>query len=323
MNRIQTRALVEGAVFAAVTVVIGIIGFYIPIISLISVVWSVPTILVAFRHGFRTSVISSVASSILVSVLTQPMEGLRFFIGFGLPGIIMGYLLKKKQGPVKTIFITGVVLAAASIVTLYLGMLAIGVNIANAYDYLFGMITKAYNEASSSMLDMYSSIGVSREELLKSIAVFEKSIDLLKLTLPAILLLSGLMLAYLNFKLTRLVLKRINHLIDDVKPFSMWRLSKKWGLFSAFILLLAIIQMSLVRAAPLNALTLNIFTILSMTGLVLGVSVAKFFFDKHSVPKALKAIILFFLIFAFGNATMLLGVFDMVLDLRKLKQDSI
>ena len=56
MDRIQTRALVEGAIFAAITVVIGIIRFYIPIIALISIIWSVPTILIAFRHGFKVSI---------------------------------------------------------------------------------------------------------------------------------------------------------------------------------------------------------------------------------------------------------------------------
>lgn len=319
MNRIQTRALVEGAIFAAITVVIGIIRFYVPIVAIISIIWSVPTILIAFRHGFRVSINSVVVSSVLVAVMTQPIQGLGFFIGFGLPGIIMGYLLKKKLSPWKTVFFTGIVLAVCSVVSIYLGMLVAGVDIVKAYDKMFIDMKNAYSEAVNSIANTYGMMGVSREEILKGTAVFEKSLDLMKLILPGGILFSGIMFSFVNFKLTRLVLKRINYLIEDVKPFSLWRLSDKWMVFVMSMLLYTVVEIYLIKLPQLYAFTMNIFTVTTILFMVFGLSVTKFFLDKYTVTKTLKGIIMFLLLAAFSNITMLIGVFDMLFDFRKLR----
>ncbi|MCX7709144.1 MAG: YybS family protein [Clostridia bacterium] len=318
MNRIQTKALVEGAIFAAITVVIGIITFYIPLVALISIVWSVPTILIAFRHGFKVSIYSVVVSSVLVAVVTQPIEGLRFFIVFGLPGIVMGYLLNKNVRPEKTIFFTSIVLSICGIAGIYLGMLALGVNIENVYDKFFLNIKSAYVEAANA----YRMMGVSREEIAKTTEIFEKNLDLMKLILPGVIFLSGVLLSFMNFKLTKLVLKRINYSIEDVKPFSQWRLSNKGMLFVTAMLLFAVVETSMIRLPQLNALATNIFTVMMMVFMVLGFSVSKFFLDKYSVPKVFKGVFLFFALFSFSQIMMLVGVLDMAVDIRKLRNKS-
>lgn len=316
MNRIQTKALVEGAVFATITVIIGIIRFYVPIVSLISVIWSVPTILIAFRHGFKVSINSVIVSSILVAVMTQPIQGLGFFLGFGLPGIIMGYLLKKQLSPWKTIFITSVVFAVSSVVSVYLGMLVIGVDILNAYDKIFIDIKNAYSEASNSMANM---MGMSSKDMLEGTARFEKSMEVVKLILPGGVLASGIIISFINFKLTKLVLKRINYFISDVKPFSLWRLSNKWMVLVMSVLIYATVEIYLIKLPQLHALTMNIFTITTLVLMVLGLSVIKFFLDKYMASKAAKAIIILLLLAFVGNITMFIGILDMLFDFRKLQ----
>lgn len=319
MDRIKTTALVEGAIFAAITVVIGVIRFYAPFVAAIAIVWSVPTILIAFRHGFKVSINSAVVSSALVAIMTQPIEGLGFFIGFGLPGIIMGYLLKKKLSPGVTILITSIVLSVCSVASFYLGMLAIGVDIVKEYDKMFIDMKNAYSEAIDSISNIYGMMGVSRQEILKGTEAFEKSMEFMKLILPGGIFISGVILSFINFKLTRLVLKRINYFIEDVKPFSLWRLSRK-GMISVMSLLLFMVAgMYLIKLPQLYTLTMNIFTLIMMLFAVLGLSVAKYFFDKYKFPKVLKGILMILLLTTLGNITMLVGVLDVPFDFRKLK----
>lgn len=323
MNRIQTRALVEGSIFAAITVMIGIIKFYIPVIAVISIVWSVPTILIAFRHGFKVSVYSAIVSSILVTIMTQPIEGLGFFIGFGLPGIVMGYLLKKKLSPEKIILITGFVLAICGFVSIYLAMLAVGTDIIKAYDKLFIEMQNAYNEAINSMSDAYSKMGIRREDLLKGSEAFAKNLELVKMIVPAGILMSGIIMSFINFKLTRLVLKKINYYINDVKPFSQWALSNKWKIIVMSILLCTAVELYLVKLPQLNILSMNIFSIITAILALQGLSVIKFYLDKYAVPKALKVIIILLLFYSLGNVILLISVFDMLFDLRKLQESGI
>ena len=114
----------------------------------------------------------------------------------------MGYLLKKKLKPEMTIFFTSIVLAICSVVSIYLGMLVVGIDITKAYNKMFIEMKNMYSEAVNSMSNM---MGVSREEILKGTASFEKSMELLKLIFPGGLLVSGIILSFINFKLTKLV----------------------------------------------------------------------------------------------------------------------
>ena len=89
--------------------------------------------------------------------------------------------------------------------------------------------------------------------------------------------------------------------------------------FVLALLIFAVVEIYLIKLPHLYALTMNIFTITLILFMILGLSVTKFFLDKFEVPKALKGIIMFFLLVAFSNITMLIGVFDTVFDFRKLR----
>jgi uncharacterized protein YybS (DUF2232 family) len=183
---------------------------------------------------------------------------------------------------------------------------------------MFIDMKNAYSEAADSIANAYSMMGVSREDILKGTADFEKNMDMMKLILPGCILASGILMSFINFKLTRLVLKRINYMIEDVKSYSLWRLSNKWLIFIMSMLLYAIVEIYLIKLPQLYALTMNIFTVTMILLLVLGLSVAKFFLDKYTIPKAVKGIILFLLLIAFSNIVMLISIFDILFDFRKL-----
>jgi uncharacterized protein YybS (DUF2232 family) len=95
-------------------------------------------------------------------------------------------------------------------------------------------------------------------------------------------------------------------------------LSNKWLIFIMSMLLYAIVEIYLIKLPQLYALTMNIFTVTMILLLVLGLSVAKFFLDKYTIPKAVKGIILFLLLIAFSNIVMLISIFDILFDFRKL-----
>jgi len=92
--------------------------------------------------------------------------------------------------------------------------------------------------------------------------------------------------------------------------------------FVMSMLLYAVVEIYLIKLPYLYALTMNIFTITLILMMILGLSVTKFFLDKFAVPKALKGILMIFLLVAFSNITMIIGVFDMVFDFRKLLNKS-
>ncbi|HOS68868.1 MAG TPA: DUF2232 domain-containing protein, partial [Bacillota bacterium] len=62
MERMQTRALVEGAIFAGVTALLGILYFYMQYLGIIAVIWPVPVIIVGYRNGIKASILSALSA---------------------------------------------------------------------------------------------------------------------------------------------------------------------------------------------------------------------------------------------------------------------
>ena len=97
MEGMQTKALVEGAIFAGVTALLGILYYYSQYLGIIAMVWPVPVIIVGYRNGIKASILSALSAGLIVSLVTQPLVGVGLLIGFGVPGILMGYMIKKSE----------------------------------------------------------------------------------------------------------------------------------------------------------------------------------------------------------------------------------
>ena len=53
--------------------------------------------------------------------------------------------------------------------------------------------------------------------------------DIMKLVIPSALLISGLIFSFIDYKLTRLILKRTGNIIPDIDEFSKWRLTEPYS----------------------------------------------------------------------------------------------
>lgn len=323
MGRSNTRALTEGAILAAITVVIGIIRFYMPLFFILSYFWAVPIIIVGIRHGFRVSIISSIVASVLLSVFTQPVSGLELFISFALPGVVMGYMLNRKIKPATVILVSGVVLAICSAVGIVLTTMVGGIKLFDVYNKLFSELSTAMTQSMNQAGQIYAQLGISQEEMAKRMPPVDMLISLLKLIVPIMLLWGGMFFAFVNFKATKLVLKRIGHEFEDITPFSQWRLSSRMNNIIVVILLVIAAEMFLLKLPALASLTYNLFYGVIIIYLILGLSTAIFMLRKYSVPKALRIFILILVALQFSYLLAIIGVFDTAFDFRKLKKDSL
>jgi len=96
MERIETKALVEGAIFAGVTALLGILYYYMQYLGILAMVWPVPVIIVGYRNGLKASILSALSAGLIVSMVTQPLVGVGLLVGFGLPGVLMGYMINRR-----------------------------------------------------------------------------------------------------------------------------------------------------------------------------------------------------------------------------------
>lgn len=75
MKPTNTKALVEGALLAAINIVLSIMALYMPILgSFATLVWPVPIVILGIRHGLRTSILATAVAGIIVAILSGPFR---------------------------------------------------------------------------------------------------------------------------------------------------------------------------------------------------------------------------------------------------------
>lgn len=318
MERIQTKALVEGAIFAGVTALLGILYYYMQYLGIIAMVWPVPVIIVGYRNGLKASILSALSAGLIVSLLTQPLVGVGLLAGFGLPGVLMGYMINKRISPYVIVVLCGLVLSLTTVGEFLISFKAMGIDAVS----FFANIDSTFKQQMETALNIYRQMGISEADILKITDYFSQTLEMMKLIFPSALVISGLIFSIIDYKLTGLILKRIGSAIPDIEEFSKWRLREPYT-FILFGLVIFSVAVSYFKLTWLTAAALNISTLVMLVFSVLGISVISFFSGvlgvRHGIPKGLRIIIVIFIVLFFIQVVPFVGILDMAMDFRKLK----
>ncbi len=320
MERMRTKAIVEGAIFAGITTVLGIIYFYTQFLGIVGLLWPVPTVIVGYRNGVKASILSAMSAGLAVSLFTQPLVGVGLLIGFGLPGIVMGYMISKKINPYIIIVLCGLILALTTIGQFVVSLKISGINLSQfavQYDTIV-------NSQLAVAMEMYKRLGISESEIQRIGDMFMQSMQMIKLVIPTIIIISGMTSSFVCYKLSRLILNRTGYSIANTESFSRWRLQAPYSFILVGTVVL-VVAGSYMNIPGFDALSTNISMVMMMIFTVIGLSVviyyAGIFGERYGIPKALKIAIVAFILLAFMQFLAFIGIFDMAFNLRRLETE--
>jgi uncharacterized protein YybS (DUF2232 family) len=175
------------------------------------------------------------------------------------------------------------------------------------------------------VLNIYRHMGIAEKDLQYMSSYFSKTVDMIKLIFPSALVVSGLTFSVIDYKLTRLILKRIGHELPDIEKFSRWRIKEPYSFILIGLAVLAT-AVSYFKISELTAVALNISTVVMLVFSLIGVSVivhySRVYGDRYDIPKALRTTIVVLAVLIFMQFVALLGILDMVLNLRKLEPEN-
>ncbi len=312
-NSMNTKALVEGAIFASVTAALGIMVYYMPLLSLIGMFWATPIIIIGFRNGFKVSFISAAVAGAIVSIFTEPFGGLYLFMVFGISGIVMGWLMNKKVSPSVNITVSGLVLALCSVFGILFGFFIAGQSAAQVIEQLM----KIMNESIDTTVSLYKSMGISEDQLNSIVTMMKEGITAMQYIIPTLFLMNGMLFSFINFKAVKMILGRMKYQIEDVKPFSQWRLPDNFSLGMLVIVLLTMMA-SYLHIPNIQTVQINIIYIVRWVFTIVGLSAASFFLEKYKVARPFKVFILIFLFLTLSNYLTIIGLIDAIFNFRKL-----
>ncbi len=316
MQRLDTKAMVEGAIFTAITALMGIIIIYIPLLSIMSYIWPVPIVIVGYRNGLKISILSAIAASIIISMFTTLANGAFLVATLGLPGIVMGYMLNRKIKVNIVVLITAIVLS----ITLVISMIGTIYIFSPSVFEKINSLDTALDEFIKETKEVYMSFGADEETIQQMLDRIYQMYEMLRITFPILIVVSNLPLAYMIFKLTRLILKRLGYNIDDMSSFSEWGLPRNIRVPALFLMAAALFS-KYINISWLSIIAANISVLLSFVFLVIGISVVAFYLNiaakKYQIPSVAKAILAIMIILIFMMFIPAIGIVDTALDIRK------
>lgn len=315
-NNTPTRGLVEGAFFAAIAVVIAAIGLYLPwLLFITGLLFPIPMVVMVFRNGLKRALMSLTVCFLLLLILyPEPVSVSLLIIQFGPLGLLIGLLFKNGVSAGKSIVIGAITAACLTLVVITFTALITGINPFN--------IEEQIQTTLDSSIDFYEEAG-----MLKNVDVDElretmqQSINMMSLLLPGILIIGAMLSTMLTYFIARAVMSRLGYSIVKMPPFSEWTFPwyTVWGIIIGLGLTLIGDRYEINLMATMGK---NILYIFGISFILLGVSVATYYYKRLPLATWIKLIFIFLLALWPFTPFLLMGVgiIDPLMDIRKLNK---
>ncbi|MDD4237758.1 MAG: DUF2232 domain-containing protein [Desulfotomaculaceae bacterium] len=313
----KPRALSEWAFFTSLAILFVLAGLYVPFLGLLAtVVFPLPLILLVLRLDTRYAGLSLVvAGTCLFILLPGQTPSLLMLLPVGFLGILYGLLFKNQVSPGASI-LSG--LAGATLLTLLSALLI---------DILAGIKLFALDQDSRLFVEQWlatnSGVGVFSDlppELQGNLN--QNVTSLYELFIPGQYIVASAAAAVLSYFAARIVLKRMQFELPPVPAFS--RVLCPWYIVWGLIVGLSMTLVGDYLSIPLvGIIGKNMLFVLFYFHLVLGISVAMYFFRSVKLARAFKlallALGLVYLPFSI-SIFLMLGVVDPLINMRKLPE---
>lgn len=319
---VSPRALAEGALMAAITAIIALIGTFLPLINFFTfLIIAVPIIIVVIRNNLTTGVISSIVATFIVAVLAGPLIALFFYLQFMPLALTYGYLFKYNYSAGKILAIGTLIAVICTILIMLLSMFIGQIDIEMQKQALYETVDrtiKIYEDYG--MMDQFTQQGISKVELK---TMLNDMVGFFIRVFPALLIIGSVFTAATHFIMARIILKKFGHDVPGFPPFSQWHLPwyAIWGLILGWagFLLGDIYQQDIIRV-----LGQNIMITYGVVLLILGLSVVAHYFKKLNLSSLTRILIIMtgiLFLSGFMVVIILIGMFDLVFDHRHLNRN--
>lgn len=280
-GRPDTLLLVEGALLAAITVILATVGLYLPI-GYLSFVIPVPIIVLVYRHGLEAGVLVSVVAALLTGILSHVLQGTIMVLSLAAIGLAVGEAMRGRLTPGQVIAVGTVVFLVVSFLTLGLVFWLFGIN-------ELAELSKLLEDSLRLSGEFYLRLGLAPPEQLRQWQ--EEVLRALRALLPSAFLLSAAVTVYVNHWLAGKVLHKLGQPTPGFPPFSEWRLPTRWR-WPGVLLLIIAAGMNFLSFPIGRAVGSNLLVLLMVVYYVQGLSILWFFLRRYRVSGPLRMVIL-------------------------------
>lgn len=317
----STRGLTEGAIQAALVTVLALGARYVPLLAVVTTfLIPLPLAVLVIRHGIRPAVLAAVVAGLIAGALAGPLTGFGILATVAPLGIVLGLGARAGRSAPALLGMLTLVSVAALLLNLVLTLALADVN---PYQVMIESMRRG-QEASEAF---YRRLGIPPEQLEATSRQVRQVLALMPRLIPVLVVLGGVMSAWINYQVARAVLGRLGYTLPALPPASTWRLPAYvlW-LLPAGLLLTATAgpvrppEGETAPPMPLPAVVgLNILYGVQMAFAAQGILVAWVALRRYILLPFLRVVILLFVVLnpVLGVVVTLAGMADSVFRLRE------
>ena len=303
---------VEGGLLAAITLLVGLVSVYVPILGMFAEFFcAVPLAVLAARQGAGKALSALFVTFILLSILISPVLATRLAVSFGLCGVMLGWCVRKKFGAVKIFLSTLLVASAAQILTL---LMLIAVMDVNLIDTQIEMARESFDESFA----LYETMGVEQARIDEAKQQVEPILQTLAFLFPTLIMLTALINSLAVWFTAHWIFPKLQLKIESLPPFAEWRFPPLF-VYTALVGALGLYWGFTRGWTGIYEIALNLLVVSALVGLVQGFSLLSAVFDRYKISKFMRRFfyVIVVLNMFFLQLVAITGLVDMLFDYRK------
>lgn len=318
MNRnLKTSNITESAMITGILVIIAYLSSF---ITLLMFFYPTPAIILGKRKGLKYSVLSLIASDLIISMLLGLQTGLVFLILYTPLALALTYGVCRNEEANKTILFGSAAYMISFVLYILLLNYIMGIN-------FIERIAEIYEQSFETTRGLFNNIPdqLRTEQIEQYINDIEKMAPMMNYIVtnvfPAVLIVASVVTSYINYMVTSKFAVRFSINVKQHEGIAYFSFPRNFMISMAGLLLLSF----LLRLLNINVgiIQMNLFIIVFMAMLLQGVAVLKFFVDKSRMGKFARNLLLVFIVLMsinFSIAYAVIGLIDLTVNLRKINR---
>ncbi|WDV45864.1 DUF2232 domain-containing protein [Clostridiaceae bacterium M8S5] len=291
----DTNKLVLSAAIIGIATILTIL--FINSFSIFLLLYPTVFIVLGVKADIKYCILSLVATSLLISMVTNIVIGIFIFVQFGLLAVVIAYMINKEYKLIE------ICIGGSVVCLLSMSVLIIAVSYVTQVDFI---------ERVNVNLDII--IKFTKQDINKELTI---------LTLPTVAILVSLIFTYVNYLLSVVILHRLKISTMTIPKFNRFRLPNNIILGTLVILILSV-AIRYLKVFYYDTIFLNVMMLTSTFYFIQGLAVLMYFMKKLKVSKILVVIIVITLVLYLRASIIIsmLGFIDALVDLRRLKKEA-
>lgn len=304
----NTKFITEGAALLAIYAMLLLISMYVPILgTVVTFALPLPFILLTIRYRLSNAFIVFTAALFITVIVSQPMNLVKTTM-FGLIGIVLGYMYKKRKKPVETLM--------AGTLAYLIGIMLIYVASIKFFNIdLMKQMQNMFNESMAQSEKIVTAAGmpISKEQK----ELFAQFNDVLQTLFPSLLVMISVCFSWITVMISGSVLRKLKHDVIPWPKFKDIQLPKSivWY-YVIFILLSTFIKVE--PTSYLHMVFSNLYVIFALLLVLQGLTFIAFIAHSKGFTKGvpiISFIVCMFIPMMFPLVT-ILGIIDLGISLR-------